>query len=801
MNKFLTGLAFFLTFLSPQAFSVTLAELENQYELDRGFVGIIYDKQADKLYFKLDNLDQDFIYMTSLPAGLGSNAIGLDRGQLTETRLAAFERVGNKVFLKQKNTRYRANSKNFNERLAVEQAFSSSILWGFPLVDSGNGWVLVDASEFLLQDIHGAGQILHEKNQGENYRVDPSRSGLHMPRTTSFQDNSEVEATITLVGQKPGDFLKQVAADPQAISLKMHHSFIRLPDNGYQPRTHHPKSGYWAVSFKDFAQPLNASLDQRLIGRHRLSKKEPKASVSEAVKPIVYYLDPGVPEPVRSAIIDGAMWWSQAFEAIGYKNAFQVKDLPANADPMDIRYNVIQWVHRATRGWSYGFGVTDPRTGEIIKGHVTLGSQRARHDYLIAQAMTAPFSQNEDDQALVELALARIRQLAAHEVGHTLGLDHNFAGSLNNSQSVMDYPHPRFDLTGNKITFANPYQVGLGDWDKAAIVYGYQTFEAGQEKSALLKQIATNDLNQLLFISDADARDPSSPHAFASLWDNGRNAVNELERIKQIRQVALANLGGRSLKSNQFWSELAEMVLPVYFSHRYQLTAAAKWLGGLEYEYSDKRNNPGYRNSVVSGENQTLAMKALLSTLAPEFLELPGELVKQIPPRASGLPASSETTNASTGVAFDPIGLAEASAQNTLSLLFNSSRLSRLLEQGAIDPTIPSIESITTEIHQQIIEQNFDGIRATIHQSVVDLIYSNYLNLLYDKNTSQQVRMQIFGVLLTEKGYLQRKLTAVRRTSSYYGFYAYQANRLEQLKPEVQEQLIQLPEMPPGAPI
>jgi len=778
-----------------------LAELEQLFELDKGFVGIIHDRNNDKIYLKIDNLNRDFIYQTSLPVGLGSNDIGLDRGQLHETRLVSFERFGNKVFLKQKPTRFRAVSRNKSEVNAVTEAFASSVLWGFPVVDSHDNWVLVDASDFVLQDIHGVARRLQKLKQGKGYKVDKSRSAIYMPKTTSFPDNSELEATITLVGNEPGKYLAQVAPNPRAITLRMRHSFVRLPRAGYQTREYHPKSGFWSVEYQDYAQPINQSLTQKFIGRHRLSKKHPEAKVSEAVKPIIYYLDRGVPEPVRSALIEGAMWWDQAFSALGYKNAFQVKMLPVGADPMDVRYNVIQWVHRATRGWSYGYGVVDPRNGEIIKGHVTLGSLRVRQDYLIAQAMLAPFSNSENDTALMALSLDRIKQLAAHEVGHTLGLSHNFAASQTGKPSVMDYPHPQFNLVGNQVVAPKAYAKDLGEWDKAAIAYGYKRFAKGKTREALNQLIAANDIQGLLFISDADARNPGSAHAYASLWDNGRDAVTELQQMIKIRAAALKKFGAANLKQGRPWSDLQEILVPLYYFHRYQLTAAAKWIGGLKYDYSVKRNNQPARQTVMSGEDQARALKVVLSTLTPDFLKLSADLQSMLLPKASEYRRTRESVNGSTGVAFDVMALAEASAQHSLSVILHPQRLARLITQSAIDATIPSVESIASEIHQQIIEQNYDGIEASLHQSVVNLVYSNYLNLLHDEKVSTQVRMQVLGVLLKEKEYLQRKLTAVRKTSSYYGFYAYQSKRLDELSADTKEKLIKLPKMPPGSPI
>lgn len=802
MKKAIFGLCVCLVVLTCVASAKSLIELEKDNKLDKGFIGVIYDIKADKLYLKVDNLNSDFIYQTSLPSGVGSNDIGLDRGLLTEhAHIVSFERAGNKLFLKQKTTRFRAVTENRKEKLAVEEAFASSILWGFSIVDSGKGWVLVDATDFLLEDSFGVGKKLEKLKQGINYKVDKSRSAVFMGRTTSFPDNTELEATVTLTGTKPGKYLTQVVPEPSAVTVKMHHSFIRLPKSGYQKRAYHPKSGYSSIAYQDYAQPINESITQRFIIRHRLEKKKPDEKVSEAVKPIIYYLDPGVPEPIKSALIEGAMWWNHAFEAIGYKDAFQIKTLPKNADPMDVRYNVIQWVHRATRGWSYGSRVINPITGEIIKGHVTLGSLRVRQDYLIAQGMMSVFGQTEEDNALMALALARIKQLSAHEIGHTLGINHNFAASSYGRESVMDYPHPQFELKGNQVIAPNAYTTGIGKWDKSAIAYGYQEYTDGKEGAWLKQLIAKADQEGLLYISDRDARDPGSPHAKASIWDNGKDVVAELEAMYRIRQVALKKFGAHSIKRNQPWSNLEEILMPVYYFHRYQIAAAAKWIGGLDYDYSIKRNNQAVQQKVIAGEKQNVAFKSILKSLKPDFLMITPGLNSILLPKAAEYKRSRESLKGNTGVAFDQIALASASAQHTLSLLLHPERLARLEQQSAVAPTIPSIESLTTEIHQAIIEQSYEGIGAIIHQSVVDLIYANYLNLIHDKKVSQQVKMQVLGVLLKEKDYLSRKLTSVRKTSNYYGFYAFQVKRMEELSIENKDQLIVLPQMPPGSPI
>jgi hypothetical protein len=787
--------------------AATLKDVLKSNTIDKGFVDIIQDQAEGKTYLKINNVGQQFIYLNSLPSGLGSNDIGLDRGQLGDTRLALFERAGNKVFLKQIPDYYRANTSNPLEIAAVEEAFASSVLWGFRVEDSGPGWVLVDASDFVLQDIHGVGRILSQQEQGSDYAVDKSRSAIDLSRTKAFPDNTELQASVTLLGKKPGDFVQDTSPDPYAITLKMHHSFIRLPQEGYQTRKYMPKSGYWSVEYRDYAQPINEQVTQKLIGRHRLHKQDPSADLSEAISPIIYYLDPGVPEPVRSALIDGAMWWNQAFESIGFKNAFQVKMLPADADPMDVRYNVIQWVHRATRGWSYGSSVIDPRTGEIIKGHVTLGSLRVRQDYLIAQGMMAPFAGSEDDQTLMDVALARIRQLSAHEVGHTLGINHNFAASNYGRESVMDYPHPLFEIDAsdpNRIIAPNAYGVGIGKWDESAIAYGYQQFSNEEEENVMLKVLLEQaDAKGLLYITDADARNPGSPHANASLWDNGADAVAELERMLQVRNIAIDNFGPANLKNGRNWSDLEEIFVPVYFSTRYQVQAAVKWLGGLTYDYAVKE--AGEQNvelAVVGESDQNRALSALIKTIETSNLLIPQSLSQLLVPKPAEFYRTRESLNGSSGVAFDQVHLAAAAAQHTLGLIFNPQRLARIVQQNAEDPQLLSIEQISDQLHQRIVTTTEDqGVSVPVHQAVVDLLYSNYLNLMHNEKVAKQVKIRIMAILLKEKTYLEKMAKSTKQNSDYFGFYQYQKKRLEGFSLDNKVQLISLPEMPPGSPI
>ncbi|HRD82833.1 MAG TPA: DUF5117 domain-containing protein, partial [Saprospiraceae bacterium] len=543
--RFLLLLSLAVAFSANLAAQTSISSKTAGMKAFDGYFRFYWDEKEGRIWLEINRWDEEILYVNSLAAGVGSNDIGLDRNQLGDTRIVKFHRVGPKVLLIQPNYDFRAVSNNADERRSVADAFAQSAIWGFKVEAEENGRVLVDFTPFLLRDAHGVVARLKSSNQG-TYRVEDSRSAIYMERTKNFPKNSEFEAAVTFTGEGAGAWLRSVAPTPESITVRMHHSLIELPDAGYKPRVYDPRSGYYAIQYQDYATPIDQPLVKRFIARHRLEKKDPNAKISEAVEPIVYYLDRGAPEPIKSALMEGAAWWNQAFEAAGYKNAFQVKELPADADPLDVRYNVINWVHRSTRGWSYGSTVSDPRTGEIIKGHVLLGSLRVRQDFLIAQGLIEAYEKGtQPDPRMLQMALARLRQLSAHEVGHTIGLMHNYISSVNDRASVMDYPHPyiTLDALGN-LDFSKAYATGIGAWDKRAIIYGYQHFPAGTDETKALQDILreTEKMN-LPYLTDQDARPQGSAHPQAHLWDNGASAAAELRRLLEVRKTALGRFG------------------------------------------------------------------------------------------------------------------------------------------------------------------------------------------------------------------------------------------------------------------
>jgi hypothetical protein len=713
------------------SYAQNISEKVADLEVKEGFFTYYFDQNEDKLWLKVTELNNEFLYANYLAAGVGSNDIGLDRSQQGGERVVYFEKRGPKLFLIQPNLRYIAQSDNELEKKSVREAFASSILYGFPIEAEENGAYLIDLTPFLMRDAHGVTDRLRGMREG-SYSLDKSRSALYSEGTFNFPKNTEFETMLTFTGSNPGREVRSVVPDPSAITVRQHHSFVELPDNKYTPRVYDPRAGYYPTTFMDYASPIEQDMAVRFINRHRLEKKNPTAEVSEAVEPIIYYLDNGTPEPVRSALLDGARWWNQAFEAIGYKDAFQVKVLPDDAHPLDIRYNVINWVHRSTRGWSYGGSVVDPRTGEIIKGNVLLGSLRVRQDYMIATGLLAPFSEESESEGvlenlanspMMEMALARIRQLSAHEVGHTLGIYHNFASSVNDRASVMDYPHPKVDIIDGELNLDDAYDTAIGDWDKVTIAYGYQDFPDNVDETKalneLLEQVHARGLD---YISDNDARPQGGAHPTAHLWDYGQDPIEQLAHILEVRDIALTQFGMANIPSGRPTTYLEDVLVPIYFFHRYQVEGTVKLIGGMEYTYKIKGDNqPSPR--IVRASAQRNALQAVLSTLEPGVLALPPSLLDMIPPRPAGLPSTRELFSGRTGPSLDALSIAQSSANMTLGLLLHPERANRLVEYGARDNNLSleeTLDALLTVTWGKEESQSYQGaIQEVVNYEVV----------------------------------------------------------------------------------
>ena len=781
---------------------------KNTRKID-GFFPMYWDENAGRLFVEIPKLDTEVLYSTGLATGLGSNDIGLDRGMTTGSRIVTFERAGPRVLMVQPNYQFRALTENAAEARTVRDAFARSVLWSFPIAAVGDGRLLVDYTEFLVRDWNDmAGRLTPG-----SYRFEANRSSIHAASLAAFPKNTEMEAELTFVrtpgaggagggrgggGGAAGRFFEgvgSVAASAEAASIRVHHSIVELPDPGYQTRVYDPRSGYGAMSYDNYAALPGQPMTLRFIRRHRLQKKDPAAAISEPVKPIVYYLDPGTPEPIRSALLDGARWWDQAFQAAGYRNAFRVELLPENASPLDIRYNVINWVHRSTRGWSTGASITDPRTGEIIKGVVTLGSLRIRQDYMIAEGLLSPYQAGtETPPELLEWSLARIRQLAAHEVGHTLGIGHNYYDSKTGRVSVLDYPHPLVTMKPDgTLDYSQVYDTGIGEWDKIAIRWGYTDFPRGSDEKAALDAIIEEGHKQdLFYLTNQDL----GAHANVNQWSNGTDAAAELERMMKVRAAALGRFGEAAIKKGEPLATIEEVLVPLYLHHRYQVEAAASVVGGLHYTYAMRGGNTEPVRFASAAEQQQ-ALDAILATLDPAALALPRPLLKVLPPRPSGYGETRELFPRYTGQMFDAIAPAVSAADMVVGFLLDETRAARLVEQNALDPSLPGLHGVIDRLFAATWgPAQADGYKAEIQRAVQRVVVEHLMTLAANADMSQvraiaTARLKTRGTLAAAAG---------SPAAAHAALLAADIKRFLE-RPAAPAARTALPAPPPGAPI
>ena len=782
-----------------------------------GFFPLYWDEAGGRLWLEVPKLDTEVLHSTGFGTGLGSNDIGIDRGALTGSRIIKFERVGPRLLMVQPNYRYRGTSTNPAEVRDVTEAFARSVLWGFPVAAASDGRVLVDFTEFLVRD---ANDIAARLRPG-TYRFDSGRSTVYLPSTAGFPKNTEMEAELTFVRQPggagtggpgggrgggPAGFVEgvaSVAATGDAASIRVHHSIVALPDTSFKPRPADPRAGYFGISYEDFAAPLGEPMTKRFIARHRLEKKDPSSTMSEPVKPIVYYVDPGAPEPIRSALVEGARWWNQAFEAAGYRNAFQVEMLPEGVSPLDIRYNVINWVHRSTRGWSTGGSVIDPRTGEIIKGVVTLGSLRDRQDYLIAEGLLLPYKTGDEAPAeLRDWAIARIRQLSAHEVGHTLGLGHNYYDSTAGRISVLDYPHPLVTLKPDgTLDYSQVYAAGIGEWDKVAIAYGYQHFPAGTNEAQALARILDDAWSKdLRYLTNQDV----SANPRVDQWANGTDPAAELKRMMAVRRASLSRFGETAIKKGQPLALMEEVLVPLYLHHRYQVEAAASAVGGLHYIYAMRGDGREAVKPVPAAE-QKAALDALIATLKPSELALPSGVLRNLPPRPSGYGAHRELFPRHTGSGFDAITPAVVAAHLVVSNLLEPARAARLVEQRALDASLPGLHDVIDRLIRASSQDTAtNAYEAEIARAIQHVVIDNVIGLA-DRSPMPQVRA-IASLKLRQRMNAwggQPIPPADARAIAQVAMNAYLADEIKRFlaRPAADAQRPSIPEAPPGAPI
>ena len=708
-----------------------------------GYFPLYWSEDSGQLLLEISRFNTDFLFSNGLSAGLGSNDIGLDRGQGGGSRIVQFQRVGRKVLMVQGNLSFRSSSTNPLERKSVEDSFAKSVLWGFTVIGATDDRVLVDATDFYMRDWYSAAARLRPGN----YRIDRTRSTIFAPNTKNFPKNTEVDVMLTFVNEPTGGgpgggggpaqgpaaigstggggggggfggglfsgSVGSVTPSPDSVTLREHVSFVELPDNNYQPRYDDPRAGYGGLTFVDYSTPIGEPMQFRYVRRHRLQKKDPTAAVSDAVKPIQYWVDSGAPEDVKKALVEGASWWNQAFEAAGFRNAFKVDILPAGADPMDIRYNMINWVHRSTRGWSTGGSVSDPRTGEIIKATVTLGSLRDRQDYMIFEGLLSPYVKGDEKPSILyDTALARIKQLSAHEVGHTLGLGHNYYDSSTGRISVMDYPHPLSTIREDgTLDLSQAYTAQIGSWDKVAINYGYREFPSGtNEKTALTRILDDAWTADLKYFTNQD----TDIHPRVEQWSNGVNQEAELSRLMRVRRIALNNLGENTIRPGVPTALIEEPLVPIYMYHRYAVEGASSMIAGQDFVYA-MRGDGRTPTSWVSGEAQRKTIDVLSATLRPSELTIPKKILDLITPRPPGFGMHRELFPRTTGEGFDPVNPAAIAADVTIGFMLQPDRASRMVAQYAVDQALPGLG----EVIDKLVKATFDATTSGTYEAEV----------------------------------------------------------------------------------
>ena len=715
---------------APKTWAQQTAGLERH----DGFIPFYLDQKTGKLLFEVSRLDQDFLYMYYLATGLGSNDRGLDRGTTGDNGVVRFERFGPRIFLVRRNLDFRASRDTVEER-TVEESFASSVLASFPIVAEEGNRLLIDASDFVLQDVFDVRGNLQRGQQG-SFRLDRNRSATYPARTKAFPKNTEVEVLLTFESDAPGNDVARHTPDPRALTLRQHHSFVELPDNNYKPRAFDPRVGMFSVNFYDFSLPFNRRPQQRWIARWRLEKKDPNAALSDPVKPLVYYLDRGVPEPYRTAFKQGAAWWNKTFEAAGFTNAFRVEDLPDSADPMDARYPVIQWVHRSDPGFSVGQSFVDPRTGEIIKAALKMDTYRSITDYNIFAGMEP--AMDDATEAWItsldpkvngtEFTMARRRQHIAHEIGHTLGLAHNYISHTYGRASVMDYPGPLVTLRPNgTIDVSNAWRSGTGLYDSLAIRYAYTQFASPAEERIGLDTLMRNAIARgIRFLSDRDADAGVVPEA--TRWLNGTDAVKELERQRAVRDVLLSKFDESVIAPGDPMWFLNERLVPVYLHHRYAIEGAIKAIGGMDYTFA-LRGDTQTPSKIVDPARQREALNALMAAIQPKELAIPERILAKLPPSPYGY-RGGWAFDSPAGIVFDPLAVGRALSSYVADGILQPERIERLFAFHARNPAAPTADEVMSTMISAVYDRATAAtpyeasLRREARRAVVDALLS-----------------------------------------------------------------------------
>lgn len=725
-------------------------------------VGVRVDADRNKLLLELTpaQLGKDMLHQSVLATGLGVSALGLDRGQTGGSAVVRFERRGKRVLLMRDNWAVRAQGASEAGARAAREAFPSSVIASFPIESEANGTMVVDATSFFLADTYGIGDSFRRSQQGSP-RVDAARSWIDAERTKAFPMNTEIHAVLTFAVDNPGAALRRTVPDAASPVFEVHHSLVALPAaEGFRPRKGDARSGLFGISFNDFAQGLEGTYRDGFANRWRLVPKDVAAyqrgQLTEPVTPIVYYLDPGIPEPYRTAFRDGGMWWNKIFESAGFRNAFAVRDLPAGADPMDARYNMIYWVHRNGPGPSVGPSFADPRTGEIIRTVVRMDSWRSLIDYNIYAGLLPAAGANGLNMSAEDFAMARRRQHTAHEIGHTIGLSHNFIAASQDRSSVMDYPVPLITVDPRgTLDLSKSYAPFGGGWDSLAIRYGYAWYPDARAEQAGLERIVAEGLKRgLRFVGDQHSG-PEGSIPEATRWVEGKTMFDAVERTSAVRKVAMEKFDERAIKPGEPLYLLNMRFAHVYLHHRYSLEGVIKYIGGMDFRYA-MRGDGQVPTQILPVASQKRALGVALDALEPAALAVPERVMALIPPTPPGGDGSLEWMGSAGGTSFDQVSLAGGLATEVIESILHRERAARLVLFSARDAANLSLD----EVLRTLVDRTWGAAPATNanEQALRRAVQRVALNTMLDRAGDRAALAEVRAIVEMQLGALDKRL-------------------------------------------
>jgi Met-zincin/Domain of unknown function (DUF5117) len=797
----------------PETLSARTTGLKKQ----DGFLPYYWDAKKGMLLVELSPSarDREFLYFVGMGSGVGSTKLFADRGTIGRGSVCRFRQVGVRALVIAENSSFRAENGSADLKKSVELSFPTSVLAALPVEAEQEGTLLVNANSLLLRDATDLlsqlrrptqainGQMVRQEVHDSNWKLDETRNVIDLEASGSFPRNTEIEALLTFTNDGDADLNQP---DTHVLSVHEHHSFVALPETGFTPREADPRVGFFGDAFQDFSQPFDRPLRRQYIARWRLEKKDPTAPLSEPLMPIVFYLDRAVPEPMRSALRRGALWWNVAFEQAGFKNALRIEDLPEGANPLDVRYPTIQWTNRSGRGWSVGMTQSDPRTGEIVHAIVQLDSHRMRtvHSYWES---TVPSGKSNEEPALDSFAaldnldtqiseeqvmLNRVALLTCHEMGHVLGLDHDFVASTFGRGSVMDYYAPRVKIRADgSADLSDAYMQGLGSYDNYVIEWGYSSGApnaTAEQERARLDGIVRKALAQRIVWGNYN--DPRW-----NAYDDGPDPVSWLRQIWPVRDALLSHYGAHLLRPGELASLLASRFPLIYLFHRYALSAAINVVGSAKIPPS-LAGDGQEPVEVWPAASQREALQLVLKALDPKELEIPASLWRLLAPPEPDRD-DSERFNSSAGYLFSPQDGARAVADIVAGGLLDAQRMQRLAviaheSGGGLSPD---------EVVSALVQASFPaaGSSATsrgseVGDAVQTQVAERLMVLSADANATPEVQSAaLAGVYRVQKIVHAQQSSTARRLDREIGLFL--------SDPQQNVPRLKSPGVPPGPPV